>query len=84
MVPDPSGLGALFLAKGVSGHFLGGLLRVSWASCGSLAASQNPLALCIKSGGDQGSRGNGSGPWGQQKKRKNGFGLKRRFRRSAL
>ena len=25
-------------------------MRVSWASCGSLAASQNPLALCIKSG----------------------------------
>ena len=44
-------------------------MRVSWASCGSLAASQNPLALCIKSGGDQGARANGSGPWGQQKKR---------------
>ena len=78
------GLGGFFCAKGVSGHFLGGLLRVSWASCGSLAASQNPLALCIKSGGDQGSRTNGSGPWGQQKKRKNGFGLKRLLPRSAL
>ena len=44
------GLGAFFVRRASRDIFWGCRLRVSWASCGSLAASQNPSALCIKSG----------------------------------
>ena len=44
-------MGPFFWRRASRDIFLGGRLRVSWASCGSLAASQNPSALCIKSGG---------------------------------
>ena len=76
--------GPFFVRRASRDIFWGCRLRVSWASCGSLAASQNPLALCIKSGWAGASVALKPPPRASKKKCKNGFGLKRLFRRSAL